>query len=277
MTTKLLAVDDSKTMRKVFEITLAGEKYDSTIVGSPDEALGAVRSSTPQVAVVDGHLGASSGYDLCRQIKETAPQVKVLLLSSKQRPYDEAAGSAAGVDDHFDKPFDSSKFLAKLSELAESAGAPAPALAAPPRVAPAPAPPIAAAPVAAAPVAAAPVTAAAASVQVSAPAAVPRPAAVPSAAPQRPQAPPPRVETAKPAIVSPAKPVPAAPVQPMVAAASQVANGMEGKLQALGLTQDQVKGVLALSRDVVEQVVWEVVPQLAETLIKEEIARLTAE
>jgi CheY-like chemotaxis protein len=273
VTTKLLAVDDSKTMRKVFEITLAGEKYDSTIVGSPDEALGAVRSSTPQVAVVDGHLGASSGYDLCRQIKETAPQVKVLLLSSKQRPYDEAAGSAAGVDDHFDKPFDSSKFLAKLSELAESAGAPAPALAAPPRVAPAPAPPIAAAPVAAAP-APAP---AAAPVQVSAPAAVPRPAAVPSAAPQRPQAPPPRVETAKPAIVSPAKPVPAAPVQPMVAAASAVANGMEGKLQALGLTQDQVKGVLALSRDVVEQVVWEVVPQLAETLIKEEIARLTAE
>jgi hypothetical protein len=52
---------------------------------------------------------------------------------------------------------------------------------------------------------------------------------------------------------------------------------MEGKLQALGLTRDQVQGVLALSRDVVEQVVWEVVPQLAETLIKEEIARLTSE
>lgn len=266
MTTKLLAVDDSKTMRKVFEITLAGEKYDSTIVGSPDEALGAVRSSTPQVAVVDGHLGASSGYDLCRQIKETAPQVKVLLLSSKQRPYDEAAGAAAGVDDHFDKPFDSTKFLAKLGELAESAGA-APVAAAPPRVAAAPV----ASPPVAAPAAPAP---AAAPAQVSAPALVPRPAAVPSAAPQRPQAPPPRVETAKPAVVSPAKVASAPPVH---AAASAAANGMEGKLQALGLTQDQVKGVLALSRDVVEQVVWEVVPQLAETLIKEELARLTSE
>jgi CheY-like chemotaxis protein len=95
VTTKLLAVDNSKTMRKVFEITFAGETYDSTIVGSPDEALGAVRSGTPQVAVIDGHLGASSGYDLCRQIKEAAPGVKVLLLSSKQRPYDEAAGAAA--------------------------------------------------------------------------------------------------------------------------------------------------------------------------------------
>ena len=35
------------------------------------------------------------------------------------------------------------------------------------------------------------------------------------------------------------------------------------------------EGVLALSRDIVEQVVWEVVPTLAETLIKEEIRRLT--
>ena len=31
------------------------------------------------------------------------------------------------------------------------------------------------------------------------------------------------------------------------------------------------------SREVVERVVWEVVPHLAETMIKEEIARLTKE
>jgi hypothetical protein len=52
---------------------------------------------------------------------------------------------------------------------------------------------------------------------------------------------------------------------------------LESKLQGLGLTTEQVQGVLALSKEVVEQVVWEVVPALAETMIKEEIARLTAE
>jgi hypothetical protein len=35
--------------------------------------------------------------------------------------------------------------------------------------------------------------------------------------------------------------------------------------------------VLALSHDIVERVVWEVVPMLAETMIKEEIQRLTAD
>jgi hypothetical protein len=49
------------------------------------------------------------------------------------------------------------------------------------------------------------------------------------------------------------------------------------RLRGLGLTKDQVDGVLALSREVVERVVWEVVPTLAETLIKEEIVRLTRE
>ena len=52
---------------------------------------------------------------------------------------------------------------------------------------------------------------------------------------------------------------------------------LASKLAGLGLSADQVAGVLALSREVIEQVVWEVVPELAETLIKEEIKRLTAE
>jgi hypothetical protein len=64
-----------------------------------------------------------------------------------------------------------------------------------------------------------------------------------------------------------------------VAAALSGANGAEfaKKLGSLGLTSDQVYGVLSLSRDVLERVVWEVVPTLAETIIREEIQRLTRE
>jgi hypothetical protein len=59
---------------------------------------------------------------------------------------------------------------------------------------------------------------------------------------------------------------------------AQVAAGnMATKLNGLGLSAEQVQAVLALSREVLEQVVWEVVPALAETMIKEEIRRLTAD
>jgi N-methylhydantoinase B/oxoprolinase/acetone carboxylase alpha subunit len=51
---------------------------------------------------------------------------------------------------------------------------------------------------------------------------------------------------------------------------------LEAKVTALGLTAAQVEAVSALTREVVERVVWEVVPQLAETMIREEIRRLTS-
>jgi CheY-like chemotaxis protein len=81
------------------------------------------------------------------------------------------------------------------------------------------------------------------------------------------------------AIASPTSPSamsapPAVPASPVAAA---VNGQLAGKLGELGLTPAQVEAVLSLSREVVERVVWEVVPQLAETIIKEEISRLTRE
>ena len=242
-------------MRKVLEITFAGDTFNSTVVGSADDALSSLRSNPPQIAVVDGALAGTNGYDLCKQIKTVAPSVRVLLLSSKQRPYDAAKGTAAGVDDHFDKPYDSTKFLDKIDKLGEGAAV-APAAVAPAAVTPAAVTPAAARPAAVrAPVAA-------------------KPAAAPLAA-QRPQAPPSRVASAAPAVATSHAAPAARPAA--VAPAAVAVNGMQGKLQAMGLTSDQVQGVLALSRAVLEEVVWEVVPALAETLIKEEIARLTSE
>ena len=128
-------------------------------------------------------------------------------------------------------------------------------------------------------------------VGLKAPAAPARPAARPAAAATKPgmtptpakaaEAPPKRGDVsswpaAAPKGAAPDAKVPApSPVgQDVMAAAS---GDLAGKLQGLGLSADQVQGVLSLSRDVIEQVVWEVVPTLAEALIKEEIARLTKE
>jgi hypothetical protein len=59
--------------------------------------------------------------------------------------------------------------------------------------------------------------------------------------------------------------------------ASAVNGQLGAKLGELGLSKEQSEAVLALSREVVERVVWEVVPQLAEVMIREELARLTKE
>lgn len=314
MTIKLLAVDDSKTIRRVLEITLSGPEFQTTIVGSKAEALQALRQDRPQIALVDAFLDGESGYDLCRQLKAEAPELRVLILSSKHRPYDEAQGASAQADAHFDKPFDSQKLIDKVSSLLGDSPV---AAAAPPRPVTAPAAQPAPIPLVAAPRPAAP--AAEGRAPVAPPPrplgggplgggfAAPRPplagasggagTPAPASTGSRPALSPTlgAARSSAPAVVqttlaqSPAgqappaqAPATAKAVQPAAQVTSASSSGaqiqtqLEDKLKGLGLTPAQLEGVLALSREVVEQVVWEVVPVLAETLIQEEIARLTA-
>ncbi|HEX6272469.1 MAG TPA: response regulator [Polyangiaceae bacterium] len=286
MTTTLLAVDDSKTMRKVLEITFAGQDYRLVLCGNADEAVSKL-SERPAVALVDAGLEGTSGYDLCRNLKASAPGLSVIILSNKQQPYDRNRGAQVGADDFVDKPFDTQQLIDKVTALAKKqagapAAAPVPVAAASPAraptlsygqnpvaggigTAPVPAPP--------APFAASRQTAPG---MPSGPSAVAAPIASVSRAPTLLGAQAPELTP---------KPVPAAApspslggAQPAVAAAMS-GNGVDfaQKLGSLGLSPQQVEGVLSLSREVVERVVWEVVPTLAETLIREEIQRLTKE
>jgi CheY-like chemotaxis protein len=277
VTATLLAIDDSKTMRKVLEITFAGEDYRTVLSENASDALAKLRSEKPTVVLLDAILGETNGYELCQRIKAESPHVGVIILSSKQHPYDRAKGTAVGADDYIDKPFDTQALIDKTAGLAQ-------------KMAEAPA--------------AAPRPAATAQAAVSAPRAAPAPTA-PQPTPQQPVAQQPAVQTAhhapQPAVKAPAPAASSAsaakpatqPAQPTAtgtapaAAASAAAStavaaapgmvNLETKLQGLGLTRDQVAGVLAISKDVVQQVVWEVVPVLAEAMIREEIQRLTAE
>jgi CheY-like chemotaxis protein len=267
VTTTLLAVDDSKTMRKVLEITFAGEDFRTVLCESADEALGKL-GENPQVALVDAGLDNAAGYELCQKIKAAAPNVAVVMLSSKQQPYDRARGSAVGADDFVDKPFDTQQLLEKVTTIARrAASAPVMAVAAPaPVVMPSAS-------------GAKPQEATRPRVQTLAYGSTPTPNIPASPAPpqvaSRPVQP---IVPARPAVASAPAEVASRPVSPMIPTPAAQSDALPadfaGKLGGLGLSGAQVEAVLALSREVVEQVVWEVVPTLAETMIKEELKRL---
>lgn len=268
MATTVLAVDDSVTMRKVLEITFAGSDYHVVTASSGNEAVAAVSQHRPAIVLLDATLDPD-GYEICKQIKAASPGTPVVILSSKQNPFNAASGSAAGADDHIDKPYDTQQVLDKVGKIVAGGGA-RPAAAAPAAAA---ARPAAAAPAAAA---AAPPAAAAAA----------RGKTLLYSAEQVP----PAVQAARGAAAAPAPspaPAPAAAraAAPAAAAASSASGGgaiaaaVNGQIQQrlgdMNLSPQQVDAIAALSREIVERVVWEVVPVLAETIIKEEIARLT--
>lgn len=290
----LLAVDDSATMRKALEITFSGEDYRVVAADSPATAV-AKLGEAPSVVIIDTVLGGADGYALCKDVRSKLPKAAIILLSSRYNPYDAGKGQDAGADDFCDKPFDTQQLIDKAKKALATRESSAGAAAAPYRAPAAPPP----APVAAAPAAPPPAPAPAAP-----PAAAP-PAAPAAAASAKPRAatlmfgatgaggapgPIPRTDVpgnATPAVGQPAArpaapaapaaaPPPASVAAPAPSPVAQAVNGaMSAKLGEMGLSKDQADAVLALSRDVIERVVWEVVPQLAETLIKEEIARLT--
>ena len=294
----LLAVDDSATMRKVLEITFAGEDFRVIAADSSQSALMNLREE-PAIAVIDTVLDGEDGYALAKEVRARMAHVAIILLTSRFSPYDAARGRESGADDYLDKPFDTQALLDKARKAIAGRES-AKAVAAPPRPAPMPPAPATAQQIPAAPYRAGVVprinqpavarpvyptqrthTLSFGGTDSNAPPApvveVGRVEAAAPEAPPRPAAPEPMVRTASTQSAAAAPndvPRPSdVRLSPGGLAASAALDG--DKLAALGLTADQTKAVLALSRDVVEKVVWEVVPQLAEALIREEIARIT--
>jgi CheY-like chemotaxis protein len=301
----LLAVDDSATMRKVLEITFVGE--DFTVHAAADRGgLLSKLGENPSAVVIDTTLEGDDGYAICKEVRSKLPRAAIVLMASRYTPYDQARGRDSGADDYVDKPFDTQQLIDKVKKaigVRESSAGPATVAHAPPP----PPQPVAPPPPQPQPIAAAPQQpmprlsdaqppaprppyqpqnqppqrSGTLMFAVDGPAAPPAHGAAPAPSPAAP------VVQAKPAFPAPQAPPPAPPrvatpaampavTAPSAAIAAQ-ANGLAPKLAQMGLTPAQIEGVLALSREVIEQVVWEVVPQLAETLIKEEIARLTKE
>ncbi|MDP3279416.1 MAG: response regulator [Deltaproteobacteria bacterium] len=301
MSKTLLVVDDSVTMRKVFELTLLAEEVTLVTHDGGDSLLSRARDVRPSAAIVDVNLGGSvSGYDLCRALK-AEPLLRglpVLMLFSEQNPLDESKVRECGADGSIAKPFDSQTLIDRVKQLLSNSQSQMAAVESPkPTAAPALAPAV----LTAAPVPAPPVT----------PFAPPKPAGLGSAAatPMKPRAtqvfgntpaagitppaaPPPPLTP--PVIARPQPPVIAGPPatntgvtlqsvapppveQPVASAIGSALSGeMQAKLNSMGLTAQQAEAVTSLTRDVIERVVWEVVPQLAETMIREELRRLTS-
>jgi CheY-like chemotaxis protein len=259
----ILVADDSVTMRRIMELAFQGEDAKIIAVESGEVAVRKASEVAPDVVFADLSMSGMDGYAVATAIKG-APGLErtaVVVMASQKHPYDEEKGKAAGVDDHILKPFDTQHVIDRVKQVlgrprqAPTTRAAQPAAMAAPGMSPAN-------------------RVGSKTIAFGKPPTAAPSMPGPAAAPPRPQ--PIAIAPQPPAAAAP-RPV-AAPAAPVAASAAMAKAGadLESKLNGLGLTPEQAAAVLSLSREVVERVVWEVVPDLAETLIKEEIRRLTA-
>jgi len=120
---KILLADDSLTIQKVVELTFMDEDYEVQSVRSAEEARARLEAGRPDIVIADIHVPGASGYELCREVKERYQGVPVLLLVGTFETVDEADLADCGAEAHLKKPFDSQELLRTVQDLTASAGA----------------------------------------------------------------------------------------------------------------------------------------------------------
>lgn len=117
MSRTILLADDSVTIQKVIELTFMDENYEVVSLGNGSAALDYLDSGRPDIVIADVHMPGASGYEVCRKVKSSHPDVPVLLLVGTFEPFEEAEAEAAGADSYLKKPFDSQELMGLVKSL----------------------------------------------------------------------------------------------------------------------------------------------------------------
>jgi len=110
---KILIVDDAQQVRRVLRTALAAEGYTIFEAGTGEEALEAVRQSTPDAILLDLNMPGMSGLETCRELRRTL-EVPIVMLTVRNAERDKVLALDAGADDYVVKPFGMAELLARV-------------------------------------------------------------------------------------------------------------------------------------------------------------------
>jgi len=116
--TKVMVIDDSKTIRRTAETLL--KKAGCEVVTATDgfEALSKITDNQPDIIFIDIMMPRLDGYQTCALIKrnQNYKSTPVILLTSKDGLFDRARGRIVGSDQYLTKPFTKEELLGAIKE-----------------------------------------------------------------------------------------------------------------------------------------------------------------
>ena len=111
---RILVVEDDRAVQKALKRLFEAEGFSVEISADGKSALEAFRSATPAAIVLDLRLPAMSGRDVCREIKQQAPALPIIVLSAATDVSDKVLLLELGADDYVTKPFSPRELLARV-------------------------------------------------------------------------------------------------------------------------------------------------------------------
>src|SRR6266498_1653702 len=114
--TRVLVVDDEPDLLELVHYNLAKAGYDVACVMSGEEALAHVRSSPPDLIVLDVLLPGLDGLEICKALRRnpTTAGIPIVMLTARSEDADVVAGLELGADDYLTKPFSPRVLLARI-------------------------------------------------------------------------------------------------------------------------------------------------------------------
>ena len=116
MATKILVVEDDKTLQETLEYNLKRQGYEVVVTGNGRSALTFARTQKPHLVILDVMLPGLDGFEVCRIIRKEF-STPILMLTAKTEEIDKIVGLEMGADDYLTKPFSMRELLARVKAL----------------------------------------------------------------------------------------------------------------------------------------------------------------
>ncbi len=113
MNANILVVDDETAIADLVELYLKNEGFTVYKYNDAAGALGCVRRTALDLAVLDVMLPDMDGFTLCQKIREDY-LFPILMLTARVEDLDKIMGLTLGADDYITKPFNPLELVARV-------------------------------------------------------------------------------------------------------------------------------------------------------------------
>ncbi len=110
----IYAVDDDESIRDLYKYTFEPLGYDCRTFNSAEDMFKALSDVVPHIVLMDVMLPGMDGITAVRKIKESHPNIAIIVVSAKGDEINKVRGLDEGADDYLPKPFGVLELVARV-------------------------------------------------------------------------------------------------------------------------------------------------------------------